>query len=149
MKRILISVMAFILLAGVAVAAEKGTTKEAQAMVKKAVAFWKENGKDKAFAEFNNSKGKFVNKDLYVYVLNSKGIAVAHGMNRSLIGKEMSGIKDTDGKVFVKAIVDHAFSKGSGWEDYKWTNPISKKIEGKTAYFEKYDNHVVVCGAYK
>ena len=51
---------------GVVAAAEKGTAEEAVAMVKKAAALVKSSGKEKAFAEFNNPKGAFVDRDLYV-----------------------------------------------------------------------------------
>ncbi|MFB3924783.1 MAG: cache domain-containing protein [Syntrophales bacterium] len=152
MKKISIAVLAFIfLMTGLSYAAEKGSAKEAQAMVKKAAAYWKENGKDKAFAAFDNPKGQFVDRDLYVYVIDMtrNAMVVSHGTNHKLIGKELIGLKDTDGKQFLKEIVDIAKAKGSGWVDYKWTNPVSKKVESKTAYFEKFSNFVIVCGAYK
>jgi len=53
---------------GAAVAADKGTADEAVAMVKKGVAFVKANGKEKAFTEFSNQKGQFVDRDLYIMV---------------------------------------------------------------------------------
>ncbi len=28
-------------------------------------------------------------------------------------------------------------TKDKGWQDFKFTNPLSKKIEDKTAYIEK------------
>jgi hypothetical protein len=34
-------------------------------------------------------------------------------------------------------------------QDYKFTNPTSKKLENKTAYIEKYEDVIVGCGAYK
>jgi cytochrome c len=36
-----------------------------------------------------------------------------------------------------------------GWQDYKFTNPVSKKLENKRAYIEKIDNYIVGCGIYK
>jgi len=40
-------------------------------------------------------------------------------------------------------------AKGKGWQDYKFTNPVSKKIEGKTAYIELCDGMIFGCGVYK
>ena len=40
-------------------------------------------------------------------------------------------------------------AKGKGWQNYKWTNPQTKKIEDKTAYIEKVDDMIFGCGAYK
>jgi signal transduction histidine kinase len=120
-------------------------------MVKKAVAYLKEKGNQDAFAEFSNPKGKFVDRDLYIYVLDMdrNSLMMAHGANKGLIGKEFQQLKDSDGKLFIQEINKKARAAGGGWVDYKWTNPVSKKVEPKTAYFEKYNNLVVICGAYK
>ncbi len=40
-------------------------------------------------------------------------------------------------------------SKGSGWIDYKWPNPVTKAVEQKSTYVEKVDDVVVGCGIYK
>jgi len=130
-------------------AAEFGTKTEAEALVKKAVAFIKEHGKDKAFAEFSNPKGKFIDKDLYIFVYDMNGKCLAHGANQKMIGKDLAEMKDPDGKFYVKERIEIAKTKGKGWQDYKFTNPVSKKIEHKTAYIEKTDNFIVGSGIYK
>jgi signal transduction histidine kinase len=126
-----------------------GTAQEAKGMVEKAVAFMKANGKDKAFAEFNNQKGQFIKEDLYIFVIDTKGVALAHGGSPRLVGKDMSGLRDADGKLFIKELIDEANAKGSGWSNYKWTNPSSKKIEDKATYFKKVDDVIFGCGIYK
>ena len=133
----------------VAVAAEFGTKAEAEAMVKKAVAEIKAVGKDKAFAEISNPKGKFIDRDLYVFVYDLTGKCVAHGFNQKMINMDLVEMKDPDGKFYVKERIEIAKTKGKGWQDYKFTNPASKKIENKTAYVEKVDNLIVGCGVYK
>ena len=133
----------------VAVAAEFGTPAEAEAMVKKAIAEIKAVGKDKAFAEISNPKGKFIDRDLYVFVYDMNGKCVAHGFNQKMIGKDLVEMKDPDGKFYVKERIEIAKTKGKGWQDYKFTNPSSKKIENKTAYIEKVDDLIVGCGVYK
>ena len=132
-----------------AVAAEFGTQAEAEAMVKKAVAEIKAVGKEKVFAEINNAKGKFIDRDLYIFVYDMTGKCVAHGFNQRMIGKDLSEMKDQDGKFYVKERIEIAKSKGKGWQDYKYTNPVSKKIEAKSAYIEKIDDLIVGCGVYK
>jgi signal transduction histidine kinase len=151
MKKILVVVLAFFFMTSIAFAAKaaKATQEEAKAMVTKAVALVKESGKAKAFAEFNNANGSFVDRDLYIYVVDMKGKVLAHGANAKLIGKDLYDLKDADQKPFVKEIIAVAASKGNGWVDYKWTNPTNKKVENKTAYFQKYEDIVIVCGAYK
>jgi hypothetical protein len=43
-----------------------GTREEAQAMVERAAAFLKANGREVALAEFRNPKGQFIDRDLYL-----------------------------------------------------------------------------------
>jgi len=146
----MVGVSLLVLAAGsMAFAAEFGTAAEAEALVKKAIQVVKAEGKEKAFAEINNPKGKFVDRDLYIFVYDMDGKCVAHGFNQKMIGKELIEIKDSDGKLYVKERVEIAKTKGKGWQDYKFTDPITKKIEPKSAYVERVENLIVGCGVYK
>ena len=129
--------------------AEVGTAAEAEALVKKAVAYLKANGQDKAFAEFGNPKGPFVDRDLYITVYDMTGKCLAHGANPKMVGKDLIGLKDPDGKAFVKERVELAKTKDKFWQDYKFTNPLTKKIEPKAMYVEKAGDLLVACGIYK
>ncbi len=128
---------------------ERGTKDEAKAMVEKAAAFYKENGKDKAIAEFNNPKGQFIDRDLYVFALDMQGIRVAHGTNQKLVGKSILDFKDVDGKPYGQEIVDIGKGAGTGWVDYKFTDPLTKKIGEKTTYVSRVDDIIIASGAYK
>lgn len=132
-----------------AVAAEQGTAAEAEAMVKKAVSYLKANGKDKTLAEVSNNKGQFVDRDLYISVYDMSGKVLAHGTNPRLIDKDVSALKDADGKEFIKDILNKAKAGGKGHSDYKWPNPVTKEIQAKTVYFEKSDDMVFSSGYYK
>jgi cytochrome c len=134
---------------GLAMAAEFGTATEAEAMVKKAIGSIKTDGKDKAFAEISNPKGKFVDRDLYIFVYDMNGKCLAHGFNQKMIGKDLLEMKDPDGKFYVKERIQIAKTKGKGWQDYKFTDPATKKLEPKSAYIEKVDETIVGCGIYK
>lgn len=130
-------------------AGEKGTADEAVALTKKAAAYIKANGKDKAYAEFNNPSGQFKDRDMYIFVVDFNGKTLAHGANPKLVEKNTIELKDADGKLFVKEFIDVAKNKGHGWVDYKWPNPVTKAIEAKTSYIEKVDDTLVACGIYK
>jgi cytochrome c len=127
----------------------KATAAEATAMVKKGVAFMKANGKEKGQAEITNKKGQFVDRDLYLVVYALDGTVRAHGANEKMVGKNLIDLKDIDGKEFVKERIELAKSKGTFWQDYKFTNPVDKKIEPKRMYCEKLDDAVVCGGIYK
>jgi cytochrome c len=109
----------------------------------------KANGKEKTFAEVNNPKGQFTDRDLYIFVYDLHGKCVAHGFNQKMIGKDLAEMKDPDGKLYVKERIEIAKTKGSGWQDYKFTNPVTKKLEPKTAFVQKHEDLIVGCGAYK
>ncbi len=147
-NRIVLAFFALAITAGVS-AGDKGSADEAVAMVKKAASFLKENGKEKAFAEFNNAQGQFKDRDLYVFAIDMNGKMLAHGANGKLIDKNLIDLKDADGKHFVKTYIDIASSKGKGWTDYKWANPVTKAIDAKSLYFEKAGDLVIGCGIYK
>lgn len=133
-----------------AYAAEKGSADEAIAMVKKAVTYMKDNGKDKAFAEFGNTANtQFHDRDLYIFVYDLNGNNLAHGNNPKMVGKNLIDMKDHDGKYIIKGFVDTANAKGKGWVDYKWPNPVTKTVEQKSSYIEKVDNVIVGAGIYK
>jgi cytochrome c len=131
-------------------AADGGATKaEAEAMVKKGVAYLKANGADKFFDEINKHNAQWINKDLYLVAYGMDGTAHAHGANSKMIGKNLIDIKDVDGKAFVKERVDLAKAKGAFWQKYKFVNPETKAIEPKIVYCERVDETVVCGGIYE
>lgn len=129
--------------------ADQGTAAEAEAMVKKAVAYIKANGTEKAYEEFTNGKS-FKDRDLYIIVYDLNGKNLAQGANPKLVGKDLIGLKDPDGKPLIKMFADFMKSKDKGWvEGYKFLNPVSQKIEGKAMYLERVGDTMVGCGIYK
>ncbi len=126
-----------------------GTPDEVQALVKKAVAFLKANGREKALAEFNNPKGQFIDRSLYIFVLDKDGVTLANGVNPSIVKKNVMEMHDQDGKYFIKALFEIAKTKGEGWVDYKWPDPVTKSLRAKSSYVEKVDDLLVCSGLYK
>jgi signal transduction histidine kinase len=127
-------------------AADGASKDDAIAMVKKAVAFIKEQGPEKAYPEITNKAGRFIDRDLYVVVYQLDGKVLAHGSNEKFVGKDLSDAQDVDGKLYVKEL---AAKQASFWQDYKFVNPVSKKVEPKQMYCEKLDNTAVCAGIYK
>ena len=132
-------------------AEDHGTAAQAQAMVQKAIAAIKKEGREKAFAQIDDRKGPFVDRDLYVVVYDMKGKVLAHGSNAKMIGKDMIDLRDNDGKYFVKERVE-MMSKGpeaKGWQDYKFMNPVSRQIEPKSMFLQRFEDLIIGCGIYK
>jgi signal transduction histidine kinase len=130
--------------------ASHGTADEAKAMADRAAALLKSEGPEKAFAAIDDTANKdFHDRDLYVFVRSMDGNTVAHGVNKGMIGHTSLDLKDADGKLYNKEMIDLANAKGSGWVDYRWPNPVDKKIEPKSSYIEKVGDYVVGVGVYK
>ena len=151
MKRISLSALAIAALfaASAGASTEFASNTEAQAMVKKGVAFIKANGKDKGYAEISNKGGQFNDRDLYLVVYGLDGMVHAHGANDKMVGKNLIALKDIDGKEFVKERVELGKAKPNFWQDYKFTDPVSKKVLPKTMYCERLEETVVCGGVYK
>ena len=149
MKKTLIGSL-LLALAAVPALANNAGRDEAQAMVKKGVAFIKAQGVDKGYAEVSNKSGQFIDRDLYLVVYGLDGKCLAHGPNPKQIGRDLLDLTDIDGKYFVKERVELARSKPAGfWQEYKFTNPVSKKVEPKVMYCERLGETAVCGGVYK
>lgn len=154
MRALLNAVLAALIALGIhagALAAGGGTAEEATALVKKAVAFVKTNGREKAFAEFNNPKGQFASGSLYIFVYDLQGtsLAIGNGNSAKMVGKNLLDMRDAEGTYLIKGLIAIANTKGQGWFDYKWPNPVTKAIEPKSSYIEKLDDMLIGCGIYK
>jgi len=140
-----------VLVAGTTLAAanEFATKEEAVAMVQKATAFIKEQGPGNAYPEISKRTGKFVDRDLYIVVYGMDGKVLAHGGNEKLVGKDLIDTQDVDGKFFVRDRVELASKQPEFWQDYKFVNPTTKKVEPKQMYCQRLEQTVVCGGIYK
>lgn len=114
-------------------------------LVKEVVQLIKDKGADAAIAAVN--KGQFTQGELYPTIFNFDGKCLAHGSKPARAGQNLINDKDPDGKLFVKERMEMA-KKGPGWQQYKFQNAVTKKIEPKDSYFEPVGDVVVSAGAY-
>jgi len=152
MKRFALGMMTATMLfaaGGVAAKDEFGTPKEAEALVGLAIGHIKKAGAEAAYKDFTDKKAPFVDRDLYVVVYSLDGKALAHGQNPKMVGKDFIEMMDPDGKPYIKERVELAKTKGKFWQDYKFTDPVTKKVLPKAMYCEKADNTAVCVGVYK
>jgi len=133
--------------------AQAPTPAQAEALVKQAVAFAKQNGVEKLLQETNQGSGKFhvsSGSALYIFIYDDQGVVKAIGFNTgALVGKNRIDTKDPDGKLFVREFVRIAKTKGKGWVDYKYPDPTTNKVKEKTSYVESYEGLAIGCGIYK
>ncbi len=147
-----------VLASGGILAAQTGpSATKAKQMVQTALAFYAKNGAEKTWAAVNDVKGSFRDGEFYLFVFDlsqaGAAVCVARGDgNKALIGKDMWETKDPDGQLYIQGFAKVALSKeGSGWLDYKRTNPESKKIEPKSSYLALIPGTKIFvgCGFYK
>lgn len=148
MKRIAvlgIAVLAgLIVCAGFAWASIEGDCK---AVVDKAAGMFKSKGKDAAIKAVNDPKGPFVKGELYVFAVDMNNKVLAHPMNQSLVGKDVSKVKDPKGKLLFAEFLDVAKGKGVGWVEYMWPKPGAKEPSPKRSYIMKIPGEEVYIGA--
>ena len=119
----------------------------AQEMLDRAVAHYRKNGKQ-ALAAFSRA-GEFLDGELYVYVIDSKGLMLASGgPSVTLVGRNILDLKDTEGKTFISEMVNLAKINGGGSIDYRWLNREHGAVERKVAFFKQVDDVIVVVGQY-
>jgi signal transduction histidine kinase len=148
MKKFLFAVAAASLISMPVLAESFATPKEAEAMVSRAAKALQAN-RDGTLKEITAKDKKWVDRDLYPVVYDMNGKCLAHGQNAKSVGKDLIDLADADGKEFVKERVELAKSKGKFWQDYKFTDPVSKKVLPKSAYCEKVGEDIVCAGVYK
>jgi len=129
-------------------AASHASSREAQALLDKAVAELQVAGPEKALAEFNDPKGPFKARDLYVFVFSIQGIYEASGANPKLVGTPAPDLTDAEGKPLVREMIAVAKAKGKGRVDYVWLNRADNRVEHKRSLVQRVGDHIVGVGYY-
>jgi cytochrome c len=127
-------------------AAQARSAAEAQALIERGVAHIRAVGSLQAFADFDRPDGGFIDGELYVFCLDAGGVTVANGGNPHIVGHNTSDVHGADGRRMTMEIIRLGLSQGSGWLEYRWPNPATKRIELKAVYVLKVDDQTV-CGS--
>jgi signal transduction histidine kinase len=126
---------------------EKEDSQAAIALLEKALAYYHDNG-DKAFAAFSR-QGEFVDKDRYVFVVDTKGTMLASGgPSAALIGRDVSQVLPPDlQKTFQDAL---KVPEGNGIQqgEYRWHNWSDGKVERKHVYYQRVGQRILAVGYY-
>ena len=121
---------------------------ETKRWVEDAITLFENAGKETALAQIADCNGRFVLGERYIFALNLSGTMLAHPMEPELMGKNLVDLKDSEGKPFIRRIVDAAKTKGYGFTDYIWHSPESDDELHKTVFFERADGIVLCSGFY-
>jgi signal transduction histidine kinase len=123
--------------------AELKALSDAQTIVKRAAALYREKGKGAAFQAYREPAAKFTADGVFLVVIDQKGKVLYHGMKETLAGLNLMAMKDADGVMVVDTVLERAKKEGAGTLPYRWENLNTKKLEEKVMVFEAADEAVV------
>jgi signal transduction histidine kinase len=138
-----------VLAAPLSFAAEKFASKDDAEMIVAMAAKMIATHRDETFQEINSKSRRWIHADLYPVVYDMDGKCLAHGLNEKFVGKNLINLTDADGKQFIRERIQLARTQGKFWQDYKFTDPVSKKVLPKTAYCETSGKFIICAGIYK
>jgi cytochrome c len=130
-------------------AADPATPEEAKALAERAAAHFNDVGPEKAIADFNDGAAGYVDRELFVVVYDPENrIKGSYGIP-ALRDKDATLLKDVEGKEFGKEIIAVARSQGTGWVEYRMTNPVTHKVGLKKSWVIGLGgNYVLFAGAF-
>ncbi|WP_434513266.1 cache domain-containing protein [Dechloromonas sp. ARDL1] len=133
----------------IAFAADHATPREARALFDQAVKYLKANGPEKSWKAFNNRSGPFVKKDLYVYVIDTKGTYVANGAAPvELVGLNVLDTVDAAGLPLFREMIAVTDKQAEARIRYVWLNRKSNHVEPKHAWLYRDGNYILGVGYY-
>ncbi|NMX63258.1 calcium channel protein [Pseudomonas sp. WS 5111] len=130
-----------------AATAHEQDAQAAKALLEKALAYYHDNG-DKAFAAFSR-QGEFVDKDRYVFVVDTKGVLLASGgPSSALIGRDVSEVLGPDLRQSFKDALKIPEGNGIQQAEYRWQNWNDGKVERKHVFYQRIGQRILAVGYY-
>lgn len=71
----------------------------------------------------------------YLFAYDTKGVAVMHGLNQALEGKNLWDFQDPNGTYLIRSLLKQA-RQGGGFLAYGWKNPATGEVAPKLGYAE-------------
>jgi methyl-accepting chemotaxis protein len=128
----------------------QGSADEARALVHRALALVNERGLQAASATFHSRADGFVDRDLYVFVVDRRGTYVVHGAKPAMEGKRVHEVPGIDGDRFVSEAWEAANEPAGGWVEYDIVNPESGDVQPKASFVVRVgDDRFLGCGIYR
>jgi methyl-accepting chemotaxis protein len=74
----------------------------------------------------------------YLWIHNRSNIMLAHGMNPSLQGRNLTNLKDAKGKLFFRQLTEKSQLRDGGFVEYYWPSPGRKDPQLKLSYAKQF-----------
>ncbi len=127
----------------------QGTADEAYELVQKALAHVQAVGYERAAQDFQNRNGPYVDRDLYIFVLDREGTYRVMGLDPAKVGTRVHDAPGIDAEAFMADVL-HRVEQGGGWVEYNIINPVTQQVRAKSSYVAPLPNGLIIgCGAYR
>ncbi len=125
-----------------------GNPDEARAMAERAASHLEDVGPNQAFRAFMDPDGAFIDRDLYVFVINFQGVLVASGAFPNSIGAIIANARDRNGRPFVREMMKLAREQDQGWVEYDMVHPCTGEMTPKISYVKRVGPVIIGVGAF-
>ena len=102
-----------------------------------AVDYLKDNGREKAFAEFRKRDSVFNFFDVYIIVFDTSGHALVDPAYPTISGRDMMGFKDAVGRNVIAEVMSEMKVKDEKWVSFLWPKRGEILPSRKLAYCRK------------
>ena len=127
----------------------QGSADEARELVDRAMGCIAQHGYQRAAEQFRDRSQGFVDRDLYIWVVDRQGRYRVHGAKPASEGHRVHEIPGIDGDRFVHDVFA-SVERGGGWVEYDILNLETKQVQPKASYVMRVDADLALgCGVYR
>ncbi|WP_164885106.1 methyl-accepting chemotaxis protein [Rubrivivax rivuli] len=127
----------------------QGSADEAMGLVQRAQALIGQRGLEGASAELHSAEAGFVDRDLYVFVIDREGRYRLHGAKAAMEGHRVHEVPGIEGDRFVRDAWAAA-EAGGGWIDYTIVQPNTGAVLPKISWVVPLKGDLLLgCGIYR
>ncbi|HJZ24255.1 MAG TPA: cache domain-containing protein [Candidatus Babeliales bacterium] len=118
--------------------------KEVRSLVERGVEFCARNPMTKICHAFTHTK-EFIEGELYLFLLDTKGVVYAHGAREDLLWKNLWNYHDSFGALAIQSMIKAA-QTGTHWLTYEWAGAAKVSFVQQVKIDDK--DYVLGCGYY-
>lgn len=149
-----IAIMFVLSLVGTGMANKKSSHEDVFELIVNAVTVLESLGEE-GLEAFNNPKGEFVKKDVFVFIIDSKEMKIVAHPKKKRIGADISRNMDKNPDVSKRKkhnleMIEKSSSPMGGWVEYWWPKLGAEKASRKISFVYRVpnSNYIAVAGIY-
>jgi len=126
----------------------QGSADEAHTLVDRALGLVQQVGYEAAAVRLHSREEGYLDRDLYVFVIDRDGHYRVHGAKPAMEGKRVHEVPGIDGDRFVRDA--WAAAPQGGWIEYDIVNPETGVVQPKASFVKALNDRMLVgCGVYR